>query len=378
MNPKDTLPYFQSRQQQMLKELFRWVEMESPTTDKSSIDRFGERLALALSGIEMQVEVDQQPVRGNHVIARWTGGNRPKVLLIGHLDTVWGLNTLQTMPARVESDLAFGPGIFDMKGGILIAVEALRFLFEQNLQPINVTLLLTSDEEEGSTSSRALIEREARDSQCALILEPAGPKNSLKTKRRGTGDFKITVHGKSAHAGVEPAKGVNAIQELSHQILEIQSWNQLREGIGAHVGMIHGGTRANVIPAEAEAIVDVRCDTNEDQKWLEDRFATITPKNPQARIEVTGGFERPPLVRTDQVISLYREAAEIASAFDYPVTEFWTGGGSDGNFTAALGIPTLDGMGPEGEGAHAAHELIVVSSLPKRANLLYHLLRRKI
>ena len=362
----------------MLEELLRWVEMESPTTDKPSIDRFGKALSTSLSEIGMLIEVDPQPVRGNNIIARWTGGKRPMILMIGHLDTVWGLNTLQTMPVRVEGDVAFGPGIFDMKGGILVAIEALRYIYEQKLHPVNVTLLLTSDEEEGSTSSRALIEREARDAQCALILEPAGPNNSLKTKRRGTGDFRIQAYGKSAHAGVEPAKGVNAIQELSYQILEIQSWNQLREGIGAHVGIIHGGTRANVIPAAAEAIVDVRCDTKEDQTWLEDRFAKITPKNPLARIEITGGFERPPLVRTEQVLSLYREAAGIASAFDYPVTEFWTGGGSDGNFTAALGVPTLDGMGPEGEGAHAVHEQIVISSLPKRANLLYHLLRGKI
>ncbi len=377
MNPKETLPYFQSLQPQMLTELLRWVEMESPTTDKRSIDRLGEVLATTLSEIGMRVEVDSQPVRGNHLIASWTGGKQPKILMIGHLDTVWGLDTLETMPVRVEGDIAYGPGIFDMKGGILIAVAALRLLDEQKHQ-CNITLLLTSDEEEGSTSSRTLIEREAKDAQCVFILEPAGPDNSLKTKRRGTGDYKIKVHGKSAHAGVEPAKGVNAIQELAHQVLEIQSWNQLREGIGAHVGIVHGGTRANVIPAEAEAVVDVRCDTMEDQEWLNHRFAGIISKNPLARIEITGGFERPPMVRTEQVLSLYREAAEIASAFDYPVREFWTGGGSDGNFTAALGVPTLDGMGPEGEGAHAVHEQIVISSLPKRANLLYHLIRRKI
>jgi glutamate carboxypeptidase len=317
-------------------------------------------------------------VRGNHLVAKWTGGDRKPVLMAAHMDTVWELGVFEKLPIRVEGNIAHGPGIFDMKGGILIALFALRLLREHGLHNSNITLLLNSDEEEGSESSRELIEKEARQSQCVFILEPAGPNNALKTKRRGVGGYQVVAHGKAAHAGVEPEKGVNAIQELSQQVLEIQSWNQLRKGISAHVGLIHGGTRGNVIPARAEAHVDVRCDTPEDMAWLDGKFKSLTAHNPLAKVEVIGGFDRPPLERNEKVLGLYHQAQEIANAFDYPLSEYWTGGGSDGNFTAALGIPTIDGLGPEGGGAHALEEHILVSSLPRRTNLLYHMIRRQI
>jgi len=359
----------------MLNSLISFVEIESPTTDKPSVDRFGRHIAELLSGLGMSIQTNSGKHRGDHIVARW-GEQKGKVLILGHLDTVWEPGTLAKMPVRIEGDVARGPGIFDMKGGIIVTLYALRLLREQDCTG-DITVLLDSDEEEGSETSRELIEAEAKEAQCAFILEPAGPKNSLKTKRRGTGHYKLTVIGRAAHAGVEPEKGINAITELAHQLLEIQSWNGSGKGISANVGLIQGGTRTNVIPERAEAMVDVRCDTLQDKDWLEEKFKTLASKHAEAKLRIEGGFERPPLERSEKVLALYREAAAIAAEFDYPVTEFWTGGGSDGNFTAALGVPTLDGLGPEGEGAHAETEHILVSSLPRRANLLYHLLRNR-
>jgi glutamate carboxypeptidase len=377
LKPIETLGFFQSLQGQMLNKLREWVEIESPTTDKNSVDRFGDEVAAALGELGMSIEIDAQPTRGNHLVGRWIGKG-PKVLLIGHLDTVWEVGTLERMPFKNQGELAFGPGIFDMKGGIVIAYFALQLLREHGLHHSNITMLLNSDEEEGSDSSRNLIEREAHDSTCVFVLEPSGPDNGLKTKRRGVGGYIIRTYGKAAHAGVEPEKGVSAIEELSRQILTIQSWNKERAGISANVDVIQGGTRPNVIPAEAQGIVDVRCDSPEDKAWLEERFKSLKAIHPDARVEVEGGVDRPPLVRNDQVIGLYNLASQIASSFNYPLKEYWTGGGSDGNFTSSLGIPTLDGLGAEGAGAHADHEQIIVSSLPRRANLLYHLIRTKI
>jgi glutamate carboxypeptidase len=375
MNPKESLAYFNSKKIEMLELLLKWVQIESPTTSKEAVDIFGKEVATAFSDIGMTVELDRQNVRGDHLVARWTGKG-DKVLILGHLDTVWELGIFERMPIRVEGDLAYGPGIFDMKGGIVIALYALQLLRQHGFHHRPITVLLDTDEEEGSETSRDLIEEEATNSKCVLVLEPAGPNNGVKTKRRGTGNYNIIVHGKSAHAGVEPEKGVNAIEELSHQILEIQSWNKQRSGISTNVGIIRGGTRTNVVPDRAEAEVDVRVDAPEDVTWLREKFQSLTAKNPNAKVEVIGDVNRPPLVRSESVLNLYGEVSQIATAFDYPVVEYWTGGASDGNFTSAMGIPTIDGLGAEGAGAHALHEQIIVSSLPKRANLMYQFLRK--
>lgn len=377
MKPKESLAYFQSQQGAMLEELLRMVRMESPTTDKPSVDSFTRDVAEQLSDLGMSIEVIPQETRGNHVVARW-GGPGPEVLLVGHTDTVWDLGTIEKMPAGVEGDVASGPGIFDMKAGIVIALFALRLLREHNLHHHNLALLLNSDEEMGSVSSRELIEQEAARASCALILEPAGPDRSVKTKRRGVGGFQITVHGRAAHAGVEPEKGINAIEEAAHQILEIQSWNKAGRGVSVNANVLKGGTRANVIADRAFVDVDVRCDTLEDMAWIEERFAMLKPFNPETRLEIAGGIERPPMARSEKIVALFEQAKSIAAEFDYSIREYWTGGGSDGNYTAALGVPTLDGLGAEGAGAHAAHEHILVSSLSLRTNLLYHLIRSRL
>jgi glutamate carboxypeptidase len=376
MQPKETAEHLERQQQQMISDLRQWVEIESPTSEKSAVDTFGRVVAERFADIGMSMEWKRDEKRGDHLIGRW-GSRHGHLLLIGHLDTVWELGTLRRIPCEINDEIGKGPGIFDMKAGLIIAMYALRLMRDQHLDKYPITLLATSDEEEGSIGSRELIEQEARSAIAAFVLEPAGPNNSLKTKRRGVGRYTVQAHGRAAHAGVEPEKGINAIEELSHQLIEAQSWNRLRSGISVNAGLIQGGTRTNVIPEHAEAIIDVRCDAMDDVKWLSDQFSGLTPKKEGARITVTGGVERPPLERTDKVLRLYQQAKEIGDAMNYPLSEFWTGGGSDGNLTAALGVPTLDGLGAEGGGAHALNEHILTPSLPRRAALLYHLILRQ-
>ncbi len=376
MHPIETLSYFQSKHQQIIDDLRLWVEIESPTSDKKSVDRFSRIVADRFAQLGMNIQWKEESDRGNHLIARW-GSSEKQLLLLGHFDTVWELGTLQRFPWSVEGDIGRGPGIFDMKAGLIIILYALRLLKEQDQHDHPITVLIDSDEEVGSESSRGLIEQEARSARAAFVLEPSGPNNGLKTKRRGVGIFTITAHGKAAHAGVEPEKGINAIEEIAHQILEIQSWNRQRDGISINADLIRGGTRVNVIPETAEAMVDVRCDSLEDVRWIEEKFQNLVAKNPQVRLTIEGGVERPPLERTEKVLGLYEQAKQIGNAMNYQLTEFWTGGGSDGNLTAAVGVPTLDGMGVEGGGAHALSEHILIPSLPKRAALLYHMILKQ-
>jgi len=376
MHPKETAAHFEDKKQKMISLLREWVEMESPTSHKVSVDKFGTNVAAKLEDIGMSIEWKQVTDRGNHLIARW-GSRHGHLLLIGHLDTVWELGTLQRFPCEIDDEIGRGPGIFDMKAGLLIALYALSLIRQQGLDKYPITLLATSDEEVGSVTSRELIEQEARSARAAFVLEPGGPNNSLKTKRRGVGRYIVTAHGKAAHAGVEPEKGVNAIEELAHQIIELQSWNKLRNGISVNAGLIKGGTRTNVIPEEAEAIIDVRCDAMDDIQWLSNQVASLSPKKEGCQLTVEGGVDRPPLERTDKVLNLYEQAKTIGHTMDYPLSEYWTGGGSDGNLTAALGVPTLDGMGAEGGGAHALSEHILTSSLTKRSALLYHMILRQ-
>ena len=376
MQAKETADYFETQRPQMISDLRAWVEMESPTSEKSLVDEFGRAVAAKFAELGMSIEWKEEEHRGNHLIARW-GSRHGHLLLIGHLDTVWEPGTLKRLPCEINDEIGRGPGIFDMKAGLMIALYALRLMREQKLDQYPITFLATSDEEEGSAGSRQLIEQEAGSAVAAFILEPAGPNNSLKTKRRGVGRYTVEAHGLAAHAGVEPEKGINAIEELAHQLIEVQSWNRLRSGISVNAGLIRGGTRTNVIPDHAEAVIDVRCDAMEDVKWLSEQFSGLTPKKEGARITVTGGVERPPLERTEKVLRLYEQAKQIGVSMDYSLSEFWTGGGSDGNLTAALGVPTLDGMGAEGGGAHAFSEHILTASLPKRAALLYHLILRQ-
>jgi glutamate carboxypeptidase len=304
-------------------------------------------------------------------------GNRTKgkILVLGHLDTVYDAGTLAKMPFRIARGRACGPGVFDMKGGMVIALFAVDALTAAGLMPEKrVMFLWTSDEEIGSGTSRAVIEREARRSDAVLVLEPAhGPEGRVKTGRKGVGEMEIAVTGRAAHAGLNPQDGINAIEEIALQIARISRWDQPSRGITINAGLIEGGTRTNVIPEKARVIVDVRASHISDMRALENKFQALRPILRGAKLEIRGGFTRPPMERKTSA-ALYAIAQKLAKEMGIALGEACVGGGSDGNFTAALGIPTLDGLGAVGESAHSPEENILVRALPERCALVAGLL----
>lgn len=349
------------------------VRLESPSTDKAAVDRCGAVLADMLRCAGSDVDVLTQAERGNHVRARFGGTGRP-VMLLGHFDTVWPIGTLERMPLRRDGDRLHGPGAFDMKAGIALAIAAVEALRATGTSHPPLTMLWTTDEEIGSGTSRDTIEAQARQSALVLVLEPALPGGGLKTARKGCGEFELTVHGVAAHAGLDPGKGASAIHELAAQIAAIERLQDLPRGISVNVGMVSGGSRPNVVAEEARATIDVRAPTREAAAALESAFRALHPVRPGTRLTLRGGFDRPPMERTAAVAELFARASHVASSLGRDLIEGSAGGGSDGNFTSAIGVPTLDGLGPIGDGAHAAHEHVVVSALGWRAALLAGLL----
>jgi glutamate carboxypeptidase len=368
----------QNRVPQMLGTLRELVEIESPSSDKAAVDRLGRHLKELFERAGGKVILHRQERFGDHLQVEFDGrdSSRPAMLL-GHMDTVWGLGTLKSMPFRIEKGRAFGPGVYDMKAGIammLFAIVALREAAKGAL-PRPVTLWLVSDEEIGSESSRPITERLARRSDAVFVLEPSqGPSGALKTARKGVGEFTLSVSGVASHAGVDFEKGHSAILELSRQVLRIAAFTDLKRGLTVNPGVIRGGTRTNVVAAEAAVDVDVRIARARDAALIEKKFRSLKPVDKHCRLVVSGGLNRPPMERTAAVARLFAQAREIAAALGFSVEEKSTGGGSDGNFTAALGVPTLDGLGPVGEGAHAVNESIVLSELPRRTALIAGLL----
>jgi len=346
------------------------VALESPTTDKGAVDRCGSELASRLEAIGGRVSRLSRTDRGDHLIAEF-GCGASQVLLLGHFDTVWPVGQIAKMPLAESNGRLHGPGVFDMKAGIAIAMLATRAVLE-TAAPLDrrITMLWTSDEEIGSQSSRGAIEDEARRSDAVLVLEPALPGGAVKTTRKGCGQFELTVRGVAAHAGIDPTKGASAIHELAHQICRIYRLPRLSPGISINVGTVAGGTRANVVAEEAHAVIDVRAATQNEAAMVASMITRQQPRIPGARLEVTGGFDRPPLERSAGVARLYDQARQIAGELGHDLAEGSTGGGSDGNFTAALGVPTLDGLGAIGDGAHALHEHVEVDALPDRAALV--------
>jgi len=301
---------------------------------------------------------------------RFGGSAGNRVLLLGHTDTVWPAGELAKRPFKIDGGRATGPGVFDMKSGIVLMWMALRAV-----KDCPVTVLLNSDEEIGSNSSRALIEREAGQCRAVLVLEPSLPGGALKTARKGVGRFTVKAVGRAAHAGIDPQKGVNAIEELSHQILQLQSMTDLERGTTVTVGVVQGGTRSNVVPAEAAAEIDVRVTSIEEAARIAAAIKKLAPQLPEARLEVRGSMNRPPMERTADTARLFDLARKLASQIGIDLKEASTGGASDGNFTSALGIPTLDGLGAVGGGAHAVDEWMEIDSLPARGALVAGLIR---
>lgn len=352
--------------------------IESPSHDAAALERCAGRLSeeLTRSGATVTRPRPGGATAG-HVHAAWPGASS-RVLLLGHFDTVYPLGQITRQPVETRDGRLFGPGVFDMKAGLSIAINAAWVMMESmpaSARPA-VTLLATSDEEVGSGSSRELIENVARDHDAVLVLEPALASGAVKTARKGVGEFELIVHGVAAHAGVEPGAGASAIHELARLILEVRGLADPSRGLTVNVGVVEGGTRPNVIAEHARALVDVRISKLEDGPRIEEAFRSLRAHDSRVSMTVTGGVNRPPMERSQGVARLFDLAHDVAAEQGWDLLEGSTGGGSDGNFTAALGVPTLDGLGAVGDGAHAIHEHVVIKELPVRTALVAGLLVR--
>jgi glutamate carboxypeptidase len=351
------------------------VAAESPSESKSAVDACVALAAAHLRQLGGRVTLHRLEDHGNALEARFgprsTRSREPAkpILLLGHLDTVWPLGTLQSMPCRIRDGRLWGPGTLDMKAGVAMACAALELLTEADLLRREIILLLNGDEEIGSPASRPITENLARQCSAVYVLEPAQGL-AYKTARKGVGDWHIVVKGVAAHAGVDFEKGANALLELAHVIETVSGWTDLKRGLTVSVGMAAGGSKSNVVPAEAWAHVDVRIPRLADAARITRRFAALRPADPRCTLIVTGGINRPPMERSRGTLRLFRKAHLLARDLGFELNEASTGGGSDGNFTAALGIPTLDGMGAVGEGAHAPHESVLIEHLALRTALL--------
>jgi len=353
------------------------VKAESPSDNKAAVDACVALAAAHAEGLGGRVRLHRQRGFGNVLEARFgpksKAGPARRTLLLGHLDTVWPLGTLKTMPCRVDEGRLWGPGTLDMKAGAAMALTAIEMLTEAGLLKREIVLLLNSDEEAGSPVSRPITERLAQECAAVYVLEPAQGL-ACKTARKGTGSWRIDVSGVAAHAGVDFEKGVSAIRELARVVETVSGWTDLKRGLTVNVGVVGGGSKTNVIPDQAWAEIDVRIARKADGPRMERRFAALKPVDKGCTLSVAGGINRPPMERTRGTVKLYRQARELAAELGFVLEEASTGGASDGNFTSALGIPTLDGMGAVGEGAHARHESIVVEHLATRTALLAGLL----
>lgn len=376
----DLLDHYAARREQILESIRELVERETKSREASRLDEIAGFVTGQLREIGGQVKLFPQPGYGTSLRARFNFDHDPAkqhVLVIGHLDTVWPVGALERLPFRVTLEgRAHGPGIFDMKSGIAIAVESLRTIVSWRMATERpITLLLTCDEEIGSNTSRSLVEDEAKNAAAALVLEPPITGGVVKTGRKGIGTFTVRAFGRAAHAGLDPEKGVNAIVELAHQTVRLAALNDYEQGITVSVGLINGGSALNVVPAEASAKVDVRFWTPEDGERVVSAIRGLAPALADARIEVTGGINRPPMPRSEKNVALYEHARALAAELGFDLRDAVVGGGSDGNFTAAMGVPTLDGLGVDGAGAHAEHEHIIIDDIPRRAALLTRLMQ---
>jgi glutamate carboxypeptidase len=344
------------------------VEIESPSDDPAGVARLATRVAAEL--MPLGIEVQLPPVLGGGpvLLGRHAGKGKP-IFVLGHMDTVWPVGTLAARPVRIEGDRFSGPGSYDMKGGLVVAVFALRLLHEAGLLPA-ITVFFTPLEEVDCEPYRALMEREMSASAACLDFEPAWPGGAVKTSRKGSGSFVLRARGKAAHAGADYRRGANAVLDLAHQVIAATKLTDLERGLTVNAGVVRGGIRANVIPDLAEAELDVRYATQADGRRLEAALRALRPVVDGVTLELEGGLHYPPLERTPDVVRVYEAARAVAEALGQPaLQEIATGGASEASFASALGIPTLDGLGADGDGAHALDEHVLLSSIPPRAAL---------
>jgi glutamate carboxypeptidase len=373
------------RKQAALVQLTRTLVLsESPSSDKAAVDACMALAADHAKTLGGRVKLHRQRAYGDILEARF--GPRPhksadavpgRILLLGHLDTVWPVGTLKTMPCRVADGRLWGPGTIDMKAGVAMAFTALEMLGEAKLLNREIVLLLNSDEEVGSPVSRPITEKLAAECSAVYVLEGAQGL-AYKTARKGTGVFRIDVHGKAAHSGVDFEKGVSAVLELARVLQTVSGWTDLQRVLTVNPGVIGGGSQPNVIAADAWAEIDVRIARKSDGPRIERKFAALKASDKRCQLTISGGLNRPPMERTRATVRLFRQARTLAGGLGFVLDETSTGGASDGNFTSALGIPTLDGMGAVGEGAHAAHESVLLEHLAPRTALLAGMLPARV
>jgi glutamate carboxypeptidase len=370
MNIKSVLQAVETRREWMRNNIHELVVQESPSEDRTAVNAamaIAERLARGLGG---RIKRNKQKEFGDVVelhLGSTRSGRKP-VILLGHLDTVWPIGTLKNMPWREEKGRYWGPGVLDMKAGVVMALAAVSVLKELKLaRP--VVLLLNSEEEVGSPVSRAITEHLAREAAAVFVLEPAQGL-AYKTARKGVGHYFVQVTGVGAHSGVDFEKGHSAVLELAKQVQAISNFTDTRRQLTVNCGIFAGGTRSNVVASEAHTEVDVRISKARDAVYVEKLFRGLKVSDPHCKLTITGGINRPPMERKAGTIALFKQARSLAAEIGFDLQEAATGGGSDGNFTAALGVPTLDGMGAVGEGAHAAHESVVIEHLVPRTALL--------
>ena len=372
---KELLNYALAHADDTMETLRTMVEMESFTADTPSVDKLSSYIKERLETLGALVEVISQTEAGNHLLAEWGEGDE-QILILCHMDTVWATGTLQDMPFRVQDGLVSGPGILDMKAGIAILLHALDALNNLGLSPQRrVKMVFNSDEEVGSTTSRALIEEEARKSAHVFVLEPAaGSGGALKIGRKGVGMFQLKVTGRASHAGNEPEKGISAVEELAHQIIRLHSFTDLEIGTTVNVGVVSGGSVRNQIAPFAEGLVDLRVATMSEADRVTEEILALKPSLPGAVVEITGGMNRLPMEKTPATARLLESARSISEPLGIELGEAHVGGGSDAQFASAMGVAVLDGLGGVGEGPHAAHEHIIAAELPRRVALLASLL----
>ena len=378
---KQILERLQTRQNEIEAFIRALVETESPSGDENGSRAVVDLIENAARGLACVDSVERSRVAdfGEHLVVRafQEQSSTGQVLIVGHTDTVHSRGSVEERPWRREGDRIYGPGIFDMKANCALALEVLRTLSELNLKPrLGVTIVLTCDEEVGSTSGWPFIERVAREqsTKYAFVLEPPALGGRVKTGRKGTGIYAIKVEGKAAHAGLEPEKGVSAILELARQIERLHAFNFSGSGITLNVGVVHGGTRSNVVAAQADGEIDVRFATEAEAQEIDRILSTLEPVDERTKVFVSGGINRPPMERTAEVVELFEKARSIAASLGFELGEAQVGGASDGNFLAAMGIPVLDGLGISGDGAHAVHEHIEANDIATRGALIAGLL----
>jgi glutamate carboxypeptidase len=367
--------HFLARQHELLALTCALVETESPSGDKDGSSDVVSLIASAAGSISAVNSVERVTSEdfGEHVRIRAFAGDSDAapIVLLGHTDTVHPRGAIKESPWRAEGNRIYGPGVFDMKANLALALEALRACEATEACPQSpVTILLTCDEESGSPSGRGLVEEEAKNARAVLVLEPPASGGRVKTGRKGTGIFAVEVHGRAAHAGLEPEKGISAVLELARQTIRLTNLNDPAAGTTVTVTVASGGTHSNVVPAEARAEIDVRFSTLAEGRRIEDAILSLKPFEERAQVVFSGGINRPPLERTEKVVALYERARKIAGLLDFDLGEASVGGASDGNFVGALGVAVLDGLGIEGDGAHASHEHIIVDGIALRGALV--------